>query len=353
MNKEIYVIKIWSNVLVWENWIDEDIINNIVFQVALLKNNWIKVLLVSSWAVAMWKKKMRTDNIKWFTKTESWQIFSSIWQVALMDTYTKYFDKYNIIISQALLTRRDFSDRERYNSMKKVLFTSLELWIVPIINENDVLSEEELDFSDNDELWALLAAMVWAEKVIILSNIDWLYDKYPNWNLIKKVEKIDKTILSMVWVDKSSMWKGWMESKLKIAKMMMDLWIKMYIANWKSKDTIEKIYLNSNPWTLFESIEEKKVDSLRKWLKAWAVPTGKLLVSTIISDLLKAWSRASLLEIWVEKIEKNFNKWDVVWVYDLNGEAIWYWIAKISSKEIDRNSEEKKIVIHTNYFINI
>lgn len=270
-----------------------------------------------------------------------------------MDTYTRYFDKYDIIISQALLTRRDFSDRERYNSIKKVLFTSLELWIVPIINENDVLSVEELDFSDNDELWALLAAMIWADKLIILSNINWLYDSFPNWNLIKKVEKIDKSILSMVWVDKSSMWKWWMESKLKTAKMMMDLWIKMYIANWKNKDTIEKIYNNSNPWTVFESIEEKKVDSLRKWLKAWAVPTGKLQVSTIIADLLKSGKRASLLEIWVEKVEKEFVKWDVVWVFDMEGCCIWYWIAKIDSNEIDKYSEERKIVIHTNYFINI
>ncbi len=353
MNKEIYVIKIWSNVLLSNNWIDEDIINNIAHQVSLLKNNWINVLLVSSWAVAMWKKKMWTNTIKWLTKDECWQIFSSIWQTRLMDTYTKYFDKYDIIISQALLTRRDFSDRERYNSIKKVLFTSLELWIVPIINENDVLSVEELDFSDNDELWALLAAMIWADKLIILSNIDWLYDSFPNWNLIKKVEKIDKSILSMVWVDKSSMWKGWMESKLKTAKMMMELWIKMYIANWKNKDTIEKIYNNSNPWTQFESIEEKKVDSLRKWLKAWAVPTGKMQVSTIIADLLKSGKRASLLEIWVEKIEKDFIKWDVVWVHDETGCCIWYWIAKINSLEIDKNSEDRKIVIHTNYFINI
>lgn len=353
MNKETYVIKIWSNVLLWDSWIDEKVIENITSQVNLLKNNWNKVLLVSSWAVALWKKKMWLNIIKWLTNNESWQIFSSVWQVSLMDTYTKYFDKHNIIISQALLTRRDFSDRDRYNSMKRVLFTSLEQWIVPIINENDVLSEEELDFSDNDELWALLAAMIGASKLIILSNIDWLYDRFPNWTLIKKVEKIDQNILSMVWNDKSSMWKWWMESKLKIAKMMMDLWIKMYIANWKKDNTIELIYNDKNPWTLFESKEEKKVDSLRKWLKAGAVATWKIQVSTIIADLLKSWKRASLLEIWVEQIDEEFLKWDVVWVWDLEGFCIWYWVAKINSNEIDKNSGERKIVIHTDYFINL
>jgi glutamate 5-kinase len=77
-----------------------------------------------------------------------------------MDVYISYFGKYNIKVSQALLTRRDFQDRERYNSMKKVMLSSLELRIIPIINENDVLSQEELDFSDNDELSALIAAMI-------------------------------------------------------------------------------------------------------------------------------------------------------------------------------------------------
>jgi glutamate 5-kinase len=77
-----------------------------------------------------------------------------------MDVYISYFGKYNIKVSQALLTRRDFQDRERYNSMKKVMLSSLELQIIPIINENDVLSQEELDFSDNDELSALIAAMI-------------------------------------------------------------------------------------------------------------------------------------------------------------------------------------------------
>ncbi|NDK07906.1 glutamate 5-kinase [Candidatus Gracilibacteria bacterium] len=353
MNKEIYVIKIGSNVLLGENGIDEEIINNLALKVSKLKNNGIKVVLVSSGAVAMGKKKMGTNTIKGLTKDECGQIFSSIGQTRLMDTYTRYFDKYDIIISQALLTRRDFSDRERYNSIKKVLFTSLELGIVPIINENDVLSVEELDFSDNDELGALLAAMIGADKLIILSNINGLYDSFPNGNLIKKVEKIDKSILSMVGVDKSSMGKGGMESKLKTAKMMMDLGIKMYIANGKNKDTIEKIYNNSNPGTVFESIEEKKVDSLRKWLKAGAVPTGKLQVSTIIADLLKSGKRASLLEIGVEKVEKEFVKGDVVGVFDMEGCCIGYGIAKIDSNEIDKYSEERKIVIHTNYFINI
>ncbi len=353
MNNNIYVIKLWSNVILDENWVNANVMTNLAREVDLLQKAWRKVLIVSSGAIWLWKKNLWQNTIKWLTTIEAGQVFSSIWQATLMDVYISYFAKYNIKVSQALLTRRDFQDRERYNSMKKVMLSSLELRIIPIINENDVLSQEELDFSDNDELSALIAAMIWANNLIILSNIDWLYDKYPWWNLIKEVNKIDESILKMVWKDKSSMWKWWMESKLKIAKMMMDLWIKMYLANWKQKDIIKKISKWENPGTLFESHSEKKVDSLRKWLKAWAVPTWKMQVSTIIADLLRNWKRASLLEIWVEKIEKQFIKWDVVSVCDEHGCCLWYGIAKIDSNQIDKFSEDKKIVIHTDYFINI
>lgn len=354
MKKDIYVIKLWSNVLLSNSWIDENIILSVTNQVNLLKQKWILVIIVSSWAVALWKKKLWYNEIKWLTVVEWWQIFSSVWQPALMDIYSQYFLKYNIIVSQALLTRRDFIDRDRYISMKRVLLTSLENWIVPIINENDLLSQEELDFSDNDELSALIAAMIWANKLIILSNIDWLYDEFPWWVLLKNINKIDENIIKMVSKDKSSMWKWWMESKLKTAKLVMDLWIQMYLANWKKDNIIEKISLWENPWTMFEANSEKKVDSLRKWLKAWAIPKWKILVSNIISDLLKSWKRASLLEIWVERVEKTFKKWDVVDVCDELWNTIWYWIAKVDSLDISKSVDnETKVVIHTDYFINI
>ncbi|MDD3302658.1 MAG: glutamate 5-kinase [Candidatus Gracilibacteria bacterium] len=353
MNNKTYVIKIGSNVLIGENGINEKVIENITKQVNILKNSNINVLIVSSGAVALGKKKMKINEIKGLTKTECGQIFSSVGQASLMEIYTKYFDNYKINISQALLTRKDFSEKTNYNSIKKVLFTSLNLGIIPIINENDVLSEEELDFSDNDELGALIAAMIGAEKLIILSNIDGLYDEYPNGKLIKKVEKIDKSILSMVYKDKSSMGKGGMESKLKIAKMMLDLGIKMYIANGNKENTIEQISTGKNPGTLFEGIIENKVDSIRKWLKAGASPKGKIYVSTIIADLLKSGKRASLLEIGVEKIEKNFSKGEVVEVCDEEGKCIGYGVSKLDSTNINKDSKDTKIVIHTNYFINI
>ncbi|MFA5916664.1 MAG: glutamate 5-kinase [Candidatus Gracilibacteria bacterium] len=276
MTNNIYVIKLGSNVILDENGVNESVMTNLAREVDLLQKAGRKVLIVSSGAIGLGKKNLGQNIIKGLTTIEAGQVFSSIGQATLMDVYISYFGKYNIKVSQALLTRRDFQDRERYNSMKKVMLSSLELQIIPIINENDVLSQEELDFSDNDELSALIAAMIGANNLIILSNIDGLYDKYPGGNIIKEVNTIDQNILRMVGKDKSTMGKGGMESKLKIAKMMMDLGIKMYLANGKQEDIITKIIKGENPGTLFESHSEKKVDSLRKWLKAGAVPTGKM-----------------------------------------------------------------------------
>jgi len=349
MKDNIYVIKLWSNVLLDDWGINELVVSNVVKSVNFLVENWIKVLIVSSWSVALWKKNIWLTKINWLSNIEWEQIFSSLWQVSLINFYQNYFNKFNINVSQALLTRKDFSDRKRYNSMKNVLLKSLELGVIPIINENDVLSQEELDFSDNDELSALLAAMIWADKLIILSTIDGLYDKFPWWKLLKEVNEINDETYSMVWEVKSSLWKWWMASKLNTAWLLLDLWIDLYLWNWKKEDTIKNIFLWNNPGTLFKSISWKKVDSIRKWLKAWAVPKWKIFVSNIISDLLKQWKRASLLSIWIEKIEKEFSKKDVVEVCDINWESIWYWTSKMNSAEIDKNIN--KIVIHTDYFI--
>lgn len=253
MKKETYIIKIWSNVLMSDNWINENVIKKIVSQVSEMKNKWYNVIIVTSWAVAMWKKILWISELKNMSKLESSQIFSSIWQAELMHIYSKLFEKYSIKISQALLTRRDFENIESYDSVKRVLLTSLSLWIVPIINENDVISQEELSFSDNDELSALLCSMILADNLIILSSIDWFYDNFPSWNLIKEIEKIDENIYSMVWIEKSSMWRWWMESKLNTAKKMMNLWIDVYIANWKIDWVITEIVSWKNPWTLFKA----------------------------------------------------------------------------------------------------
>lgn len=254
MKNDIYVIKLWSNVLLDKEGIDKKVISNVVLAVNYLMKKKVKVILVSSGAVTLWKKEMWLDNIDWLGVLESEQIFSSIWQASLINIYKDYFKFFNIKISQILLTRRDLSNKEGLNSLKQVINKSLEAGIVPIINENDVLSQEELKFSDNDELSAFITDIISAEKLIILSDIKGLYDSFPDWKIIKEVNKIDDKIHSMVSVEKSSFWKWWMLSKINTAKRVMELWVEMYLVDGKKEWVIEKIWRWKNPWTLFKKI---------------------------------------------------------------------------------------------------
>lgn len=355
MKKDIYVLKLGSNILL-KNWkIDENVIKHITKTIFNLKQQNIDTIIVSSWAVALGRNYLWIDLINWLTKIESSQVFASVWQPILMEYY-KYYLAFNTLkVSQVLLTRRDFSIKENYNSIKKVLFSSLSSNIIPIINENDVITPEELDFSDNDQLAVLVSGMIGASKIIILSNVNWLYNNHPDnwWVLVKLIDKIDENIINMASDKKSTYWKWGMLSKIKTAKMAMDLWIDMYIINWKKNWLIEKLVNWENPWTLFKSEVKTKIDSIRKWLKAWAVPVWKIQVSTIIWDLLKNKKRASILAIWIEKIIYNFLEKDVVEVINEHWECLWLGIAKMNSVDIieTKNNLESKIVIHTDYFM--
>jgi len=341
-------------VILGDHGVDQVFLANLAVSVWKAKESGKQIIIVSSWAVGLGKKILRHNTIKWLAKTESGQIFSSVGQTSLMQHYIQFFSPLGITVSQALLTRKDFVDREGYLNMKQVLLRSLEMGIVPIINENDVLSQEELDFSDNDQLGALITGMVGGKALILLSNIDGLYDRFPWGNLIKEVSEITPETFEMACEVKSTFGTWGMASKLTTAKLLLDLGIDMYLANGKNPSSLQEIFAWKNPWTLFHTPLSIKVDSLKKWLKAWAVPTGKLEVSTIISDLLKFWTHASLLEIWVEKILSSFEKWEVVDVCDETGKTIWYGIAKIASSQISKfRDESTKIVIHTDYFIKV
>ena len=221
----VIVIKLGSNVLHSETGIDENVVKNVVDNVCKYMKLGHKFIIVSSGAVAQGKKYLKINSKTKLKDTELEQVYASIGQVQLINTYQKYFDKYKIRIAQALLTRKDFSDREGYSSMKAVFEHLINEGIVPVVNENDVVCPDELDFSDNDQLSAYVAAMINADKLIILSNVDGLYNKHPDegGELVKNICIINSTVKSYVSDKKSTYGRGGMSSKLQTAKFMQDL----------------------------------------------------------------------------------------------------------------------------------
>lgn len=252
--RDIILIKIGSNILMNEYWLlDECTIHSIAKNVYEIKNLGYKIVIVSSWAVAAWKGYLEKQKPEWMDKTTFAQTCSSLWQPILMNSYKHAFWMYWIKIAQALFTQKSFQIPEMKESMLDVLNSLLNLDVVPIINENDVLVKDEIVFWDNDMLSAFIWWLLKVEKVFLLSNVDWLYDKMPEewWKLINEVKEIDWEILKMVSDKKSSHWTGWMWSKIKAAEFLTKDWIEMYIVNWKEKDSVVRALKWEKVWTKF------------------------------------------------------------------------------------------------------
>ena len=171
------VIKIGSRVLTRENGrLDERVIANLTDEVSKARKKGIEAILVTSGAVSVGHSVMKNDGALGETAKE--QVASAVGQPKLMSAYIREFEKRGLTCAQILATRPDFAKRESYLSLRTVTENLLSADIAPIFNENDVLFPEELDFSDNDQLAVLVAAMTVADKLIILSSVDWLYENF-------------------------------------------------------------------------------------------------------------------------------------------------------------------------------
>ena len=246
------VVKIGSNVLTKENGqLDTSVIAGIVEQVATLKKEGHTVVLVSSGAVAAGKSIYQLKNVEDLTTRR--QIYSSIGQVKLMNLYYELFSMHEIICAQVLATKEDFMGGEQYRNMKNCFNGLLLDSIIPIVNENDVVSLDELMFTDNDELAGLTSFLIEADKLIILSNVDGLYDGSPDEEssqIIPKI-KLKDDFRDKICSSKSSSGRGGMESKYEIGKKASLKGIPVTIANGKAENVILDIIENKEIGTTF------------------------------------------------------------------------------------------------------
>jgi len=248
------VVKVWSNILVWNEgsmdsaafWVSYVNMYNIVNSVDYLMKLWLNVFLVSSWAVAMWKNDLKNYGItySWELNDDQKAFLSSRWQVKLMCLYDKLFSEKEILITQDLLTHNDFLLKKRLGNIKNIFEENIISRTLPIINENDVISREELKFSDNDQLAWLVAKIVNAKILFLLTDVNGLYKNHweLNQELIKtvnNVENVRKYANSKVveW----SHWKWLMDSKLDVMADMMKNKILWILAHWWEIDIIRKI----------------------------------------------------------------------------------------------------------------
>lgn len=285
-----------------------------------------EIIIVTSGAVGLGAKKVGVNSSDSITLK---QACAAIGQGQLISIYESGFDKYNINTAQILLTEDDFSDRARYLSLNNVLNELLKLNVIPVINQNDTVSIRELEnvkdgmsvcFSDNDKLSALLSSKIEADLLVILSDIDGLYDsnpkENPNANFISVVNEITPELESYACgTVAGSGGRGGMKTKLDAAKVVTRSGGKVVIANGKIQSIISKIF-TSDVGTLF--LPTETLDGKRRWIAYATNVIGKVYINAGAKKAILE-NDASLLPIGVIRVENDFQKGEVVSIYDDNG----------------------------------
>ncbi|AQW81582.1 glutamate 5-kinase [Campylobacter pinnipediorum] len=327
------VIKIGTSTLTNENGsLNESLIKNIVADICKLCDDNKQIIIVTSGAVGA---GMGILNISQKPKNiNQKQALAAVGQVALMHLYERIFWAYSKNIAQILLTRGDFEDRKRYLNARNVCAALLEKNIIPIINENDTVVADELKVGDNDTLSALVTGLIDADLLIILSDIDGLYDKNPNLykdaKIINLVKNIDENIEKMAGDEGSKFGTGGMKTKIKSAKMTSQIGTNLIIANGKKDNVLLNVLKDSNEGTLFLA-NDKKVSLKKHWLAYGAKNKGEIVIDNGAKLALK--SGKSLLAVGVLDVVGDFCRGEIVEILN-NKEIIARGISNYSSKQI-------------------
>jgi glutamate 5-kinase len=338
MNYHRIVVKLGTNLLTaGSDRLNLETMASLVGQVAKLHKEGLAVVVVSSGAIAAGKHRLGiTKEQKEIT---SKQVLAAVGQSRLMDAYDKLFGWHEITIAQTLLTRADLSDRLRYLNARNTLTALLELRVIPIVNENDVVAVEEIQeiiFGDNDNLSAMVANLVDADLLMLLTDTAGLYTADPHRDskakLIKRVEKINASIESLAGRSSSGRGTGGMATKMEAAKLATTSGVAVVIANGQEPDVIVRLAKGDAIGTFFQPVASR-LESRKRWLLS-QLSKGKLYVDAgAATALLK--QNKSLLPAGVTKVSGEFERGDVVNIFDgKTGEKIACGISNYGSDDI-------------------
>ncbi len=330
MAKPIVVIKFGSSTITKSNGeVNERVLEKIAAQVAQLHDRY-DVVLVSSGAVAAGKSFLK----KYKGQIQERKAAAAIGNPILIAKYNQYFQKYGIAIAQSLCERHHFSQREQFLQLKE---TYQELWksgIIPIANENDVVSNLELKFSDNDELATLIATGFGASKLLISTSVGGLLDEHGN--IISSVQEIDGEVMKVVNTDKSSTGLGGMISKLTFTKLATKLGIRVVIFGLEQGNGILDA-IDEKIGTVFEA-QEASLSSRQKWLAAGSLIAGKVVLDKGAEKAIQ--QRKSLLSVGVKEFIGDFTKGEVIELLNLDKQLIAIARTSNSRKAIESQSGE-------------
>jgi glutamate 5-kinase len=333
--KPILVIKFGTaSITTKTGELDEVVMQDIARQVAAIHHDY-HIVMVSSGAVAAGKKLLKN-----YTGTISERkAAAAIGNPLLLNKYAQYFEPYGIYLAQSLCERQHFSNRNQFLQLKK---TYEDLWannIIPIANENDVVSNLELKFSDNDELATLIAVGFGASVLLFSTSVPGVLDK--DGNVIPEIPVIDKQALSLANKEKSALGLGGMISKLTFARLATRMGIKVVIFGIRTTDGILNA-IKEKTGTLCQP-QECSMPARKKWLASGSLVTGSLQVDAGAYKALQ--NGHSLLAVGVKGIVNKFESGEVFEILDENKVTVAVGRSKVSSDEIAANLKTPKLTI--------
>lgn len=332
--KKRIVVKIGSNVLTASHGLDTRIIRSVSRQISQLIDRGFEVVLVSSGAMAAGQRKIGLDRRP--DEIRKRQAIAAVGQAGLIMEYEKAFERYEKQVAQILLTHDDLRHRRRYLNARNTLYTLLEWHVVPIINENDTVMVEEIEFGDNDNLAAMITLLMDADIFINLTDIDGLYTKDPRVHkdaeLIREVKTIGKGIERIASDIPGAIGRGGMLSKVKAAKKLTKAGVPMIIARGNRKDVLIRISDGEHLGTYFVPGRERLPNR-----KCWIAFTMKVEGAIYVDDgaakaILK--KGKSLLPIGIVNVDGDFSVGACVEFRDPSGDGLGRGLVNYSAADI-------------------
>ncbi len=350
------VIKVGSNVIAGNDaGLDTAVMEGIVNQIADLHRSGMDVILVSSGAVASGKSTVRCDRK--LDSVSARQLYSSVGQARLINRYYELFDRHGIVCGQVLTTKESLSTRDHYLNQMNCMTVMLENGVIPVVNENDTISVTELMFTDNDELSGMVASMMNAECLVILSNVDGIYNGDPRSSGSEVIAEIrpGDNISSYIGSEKSAFGRGGMLTKYRIASKVADEGIEVIIANGKTPDILEAVLggLPANGIRCSRFLPSgKPISHVKKWIAhSEGFAKGRININEGAMAALTGNRASSLLPVGVVSVEGVFEKGDIVRIVSPDGRQIGVGKASMSSAKASETAGKKggRPLIHYDY----
>ena len=339
------VVKLGTGVLTdSDKLIDPAQLEQLVTQMAALRKAGKEVVLVTSGAVGAGMGALGYESRP--TNLAEKQACAAVGQSRLMAVYDKLFSAHGLVVAQVLLTHDDLEHHERHLNARNTLVTLLGRGVVPIINENDAVSSAEIKFGDNDKLSALVASLLPADLLVILTTVDGVIKNFgeADAKTISVIEQIDATIEDMAGGTTSDTAVGGMASKVQAAKIVVRSGIPLVIASGRNKNVLAQVLAGEDEGTLFVA-QPTRLQGRKRWIAFFHHPKGTLFVDDGAKKALREAGK-SLLPPGVARCEGDFAADDVVRICDQDGLEFARGIARFDSTAVRERKLPKEELVH-------